>query len=112
MTTVLTRASQAYPAGAYSFPVTGLPVGLVHFRASFTRDTWVALGAVALVTITRPDGVAVSMSLSGENLGLNKQGLPYTTVSLGVDKPAGITSMQIDVQVLQAIITAITVDAS
>lgn len=111
MTTVLNRASQVYNPGSRSFPLSGLTSALRHFSASFTRESWPP-GDVAILKITRPDGYAAEMRLSGDDLGLNKQGLPYPNVSLGIDKPAGITSMQVDVQVLQTFTTAITVDAS
>lgn len=111
MTTVLSRPSQVYNAGSRSFPLSGLASGLRHFSASFTREGWPD-GLVATLKITRPDGYAVTFNLVGGDIGLNKDGLPYPTVGAGIDKPAGITSMTVDVNVNQTITTAITVDAS
>lgn len=109
MSAILTRASQAYPVAVHSFPLSGLPAANVHVLLTLTRESWPA-GIVAVITIQYPNGLGVSMPLTGDSL-KDKTGAERTTLSLGIDKPAGVTSALITVDVKQAATTTITVGA-
>lgn len=110
MSTVFSRPSQAYGTGVRQFPVSGLPAGQLQITLNLTRESWPA-GVVAVLTIKYSNGLGITSSVTGDSL-LDKAGAERTSLSIGINKPAGITAGTITVDVQQAVTTTITADAS
>lgn len=107
MAVLLSRAQQAYSVGTFSVTPT-LPAGKTEIRASFTRVAW-PVGKCLTLTYYFPDGtLAGNVSFDGGNT-LDKQGQPLSHV--GLRKVGGLPAGQyrVDVEIHQAITTAVTV---
>jgi hypothetical protein len=91
-----------YAPQTRSLPFT-VPVGTKQLIVSLTRVDWPAVGEVARIKITWPDG---DTSILGFHGGVNGSLARGATVP-----PAGLNSGVADVEVLQTIRTAISVDA-
>lgn len=108
MTTILSVPSQAYAPGTQTLPFSGLTSAEKFITATLTRESW-PIGIVANLKITFPNGLGANFNLSGDSL-KDKTGAERTTQSLGLTKPAGITSGSVVVTILQSMRTAVAVD--
>jgi hypothetical protein len=91
-----------YAPQTRSIPFT-VPVGTKTVTVSLTRVDWPAVGEVARIKITWPDG---DTSILGFHGGVNG-----SVARGGTVPPAGLTNGVADVEVIQALRTAISVDA-
>lgn len=108
MAVLLSLPQQAYASGPRQFTPT-LGAGKGEIRASFTRVSWPA-GPCLRLTYYFPNGnLAGSVTFDG-GPGLDRQGQPMSHAGLKTREgtlPAG--QYRVDVEVLQPITTAVTV---
>jgi len=111
------RASQVYPVGSQTFP---LPATASHQYTNalitLTRESWpgTTSDVIARIAVQLQDGTPV---VSWDVLGgtFLKNGVPIATQTLQYTKPANLpinTDLQLHVDVMQSLRTAITVTVS
>ena len=100
-TNLLTVPEAPYLVQTVHVPFVGVPAGTKLLIATLTRVGWPA-GLVMRATITWSDGEKVIATFNGGS---------SAPAKAGIGVPTGLTSGTIDVDVLQALTTAISVDA-
>lgn len=114
MTVFLQRASQAYPAQAQPYQISGtLPAGLSQLQVVLTRESW-PVGVVGTVTLIWPDGTQSPFTLSGGDL-IGRNGSIATTSSVQWNAPAGgfpNGTFTLSFLVQQTVTTALTVQGA
>lgn len=119
----LSRASRLYQPGTEEFTVSQMPVGVTSFKVSFTREGWPGTQEdnVLLVSLTWSTGERVTSAFPG-GVVLGRDGQPALTSELTVHvpfesdgsggrRPKNVVSGVAVVDVIQALNTAITVEA-
>lgn len=120
---VFTRASRLYQPGTEVFNVNQLPVGVTAFMVSFSRENWPGIPSddVMIVSLAWSTGEGVTATFPGGTvLGKDGQPLLFSTLTIrvpqvsdgsGGKKAKNVVTAQATVQVVQALNTAITIEA-
>lgn len=109
MGVIATIPENTYPAGTRSFAFNP-PAAAAEYRVTLTRVNW-TIGTVLDVACTWNGVFGGAMRLVVGAPTLDRNGQPATSVTLGVPKPAGVTSASVDVLLSNAMTTAITIES-